>query len=94
MCVFFFFFNDPATTEIYPLSPPDARPISDDVAALVLEGSAAPDARVVLLARERIEVLLPDAFPSGSAEAILFTIHEGETILSNPVSFEIEAAAP
>ncbi len=65
-----------------------------DVAALVLEGSAAPDARVVLLARERIEVLLPDAFPSGSAEAILFTIHEGEAILSNPVSFEIEAAAP
>ncbi len=65
-----------------------------DVAALVLEGSPAPDARVVLLARERIEVLLPGAFPSGSAEAILFTIHEGETILSNPVSFEIEAAAP
>ena len=65
-----------------------------DAAALVLEGSPAPDARVVLLARGRIEVLLPDAFPSGSAEAVLFTIHEGETILSNPISFEIEAAAP
>ncbi len=65
-----------------------------DVAALVLEGSPGPDARVVLLARGRIEVLLPDAFPSGPAEAVLFTIHEGEAILSNPVSFEIEAAAP
>src|ERR1035441_8976559 len=28
LCRFFFFFNDPATTEIYPLSLPDALPIS------------------------------------------------------------------
>src|SRR3712207_7997032 len=26
-----FFFNDPATTEIYPLSPPDALPISAQI---------------------------------------------------------------
>ena len=67
---------------------------SGDVAALVLEGSASPDARVVLLARDRIELRLPDAFPWGSAEAILFIIHEGTPILSNPISFEIEAPAP
>ncbi len=65
-----------------------------DVAALVLEGSPAPGARVVSLGRDRIEVLLPDAFPSGPAEAVLFTIHEGTPILSNAVSFRIEAIAP
>src|SRR5256885_16363895 len=33
MISLFFFFNDPATTEIYPLPPHDALPISQDVAA-------------------------------------------------------------
>ena len=65
-----------------------------DVAALLLEGSPAPDARVVMLARDRIEVLLPDSFPSGTAEAVLFTVHEGSPILSNAVSFKVEAVAP
>ena len=52
------------------------------------------EARVVLLGRERIELRLPPSFPSGSAEAVLFTIHEGTPILSNAVSFEIEDPAP
>src|SRR2546428_14086895 len=33
MCVYFFFFNDTATTEIYTLSLHDALPISDRVVA-------------------------------------------------------------
>jgi hypothetical protein len=65
-----------------------------EVPALVSEGSPAPDARVVMLGRERIEVRLPDAFPAGPALAVFFTIHEGTPILSNAVAFEIEAIAP
>src|SRR3712207_7091529 len=37
MCLFFFFFNDTATTEIYTLSLHDALPISDGVARRVRE---------------------------------------------------------
>ena len=66
----------------------------EDVAGLVRGGAAAPGARVVLLGRDRIELRLPDSFPSGSAEAILFFLYRGTPILSNSIVFEVEAIAP
>jgi len=66
----------------------------EDVAGLLRGGGAAPDARVVLLDRDRIELRLPDSFPSGPAEAVLFVLYEGAPIMSNGIQFEIEALAP
>ena len=66
----------------------------EDLVDLVGGGTAAPDARVVLLGRDRIELRLPDSFPSGSAEAILFSLYKGAPIFSNSIGFEIEAIAP
>src|SRR2546430_9926093 len=40
MCLFFFFFNDPATTEIYTLSLHDALPISCSLGSLFAESRA------------------------------------------------------
>src|SRR5256885_12108274 len=53
MIVFFFFFNDTATTEIYTLSLHDALPISDDLRGAARRESFAPrfvDDRLVLAA--------------------------------------------
>ena len=44
VCLFVFFFNDTATTEIYTLSLPDALPISPDGAAAVAAAVANSDA--------------------------------------------------
>ena len=66
----------------------------EDVAGLVRGGDPASDARVVLLGRDRIELRLPDSFPSGSAEAILFFLYRGTPILSNSIVFEIGEIAP
>src|SRR5215203_7541256 len=45
--LFFFFFNDTATTEIYTLSLHDALPISDDVPDLVARPRVQPCGRLV-----------------------------------------------
>ena len=64
-----------------------------EAAALLNQGSPAPDAEVVLLARDRIEVLLPIAFSSGPAEAQLFVIDADAPILSNPMPFSVGGAS-
>src|SRR3712207_9150616 len=43
ICIFFFFFNDTATTEIYTLSLHDALPISAPHARPIAPAAAAPD---------------------------------------------------
>ena len=65
-----------------------------EVAAIAAAGTSAPDGRVLLLTRDRIELELPLVFSAGTAEAVLFTIHEGVPILSNAVSFVIPGLAP
>jgi len=62
------------------------------VEAILLEEAEASDAAVVSLARDRIEVRLPDSFPSGSAEVVLFALYRGVPIVSNSVLFEIETS--
>ncbi len=57
--------------------------------ALLAMGTPSPDARVSFLAEGRIEVLLPASFPSGAAEAQLYVIEEGQTILSNSIPFDL-----
>jgi len=64
----------------------------DEAIGFSTQGDPAPDGELVLLARDRIELSLPAAFPDGPAEAVLFTIHEGSPILSNAIAFVIEAA--
>src|SRR2546430_13860168 len=58
---FFFFFNDPATTEIYPLPPHDALPIS--VAEPPLQTLPGPHIRDVGADRARVEKDVPIDFP-------------------------------
>jgi len=64
----------------------------EDAAALVTQGVLAPDAKLLLLSRDRIEVTLPSTFPAGPAVAVMFVIHEGTPILSNPVNLVVGAA--
>ncbi|MFQ5415412.1 MAG: hypothetical protein ACE5FL_00040 [Myxococcota bacterium] len=63
-----------------------------EAVALLGQGAPAPGAEVLLLARDRIEVLLPVSFPSGPAEAQLFVIDATAPILSNPVPFSVGGA--
>ncbi len=65
-----------------------------EIGALLSASSAEPDLRLLLLAPDRIELLLPSDFPSGPAVAQLFLIYRGEPLLSNPVSLEIPGLAP
>jgi hypothetical protein len=57
----------------------------------LVSGSApAPGPGVLLLAPDRVELMLPSTFPSGPAEAHLFLIYHGEPILSNPAHFVVD----
>jgi hypothetical protein len=51
-----------------------------------------PSARIIEFAPGRIEVMLPDDFPRGGAEAQLFVVYNGHPLFSNPIPFEIEEA--
>src|SRR5467141_5249030 len=60
ICIFFFFFNDTATTEIYTLSLHDALPISTygEIAARLNEPGSARDVGVAL-ARNPFAIVVP-----------------------------------
>ncbi len=62
-----------------------------EAAALVGEGTAAPDAGVAFLGRDAVEVLLPASFPAGPAEAQVFALDAvgGPPILSNAVALTV-----
>ncbi len=62
-----------------------------DALALLGEGAPSPDATVLFLGNSRIEVRLPASFPTGGAVAQLFVLYKGEAILSNPLTFGVEA---
>jgi hypothetical protein len=64
------------------------------VRALDQQGEPAEGAALMLLARDRLEVSLPVGFPNGPAEAVFFVIYKGTPILSNAVSFVVEAPSP
>ena len=64
----------------------------DAVLAASQPSAAAP--RLLGLASNRIEVLLPPSFPAGLAEAQLFLLYRGERLLSNPISFVVPEAQP
>ena len=59
-----------------------------------LRGHMIKDARLLAVGADRLEVLLPPSFPAGEAEAVLFMIYKGETVLSNPLPFSIEEIQP
>jgi hypothetical protein len=63
-----------------------------EVNALLGQGTAEPAARVLFLGLGRLDVALPPSFPGGPAEALLFVVDEGETILSNPIPLAVGAA--
>jgi hypothetical protein len=68
----------------------------DEKEALELGSFAQPtaDARFLSLAPGRIEVQLPEDWPTGPAEAQLFVIYEGSPLFSNPLPFEVEEETP
>lgn len=49
-------------------------------------------ARLLLLAPDRLEVLLPPSFPDGPAEVQLFVIYQGQPVFSNAGLFSISAS--
>lgn len=65
---------------------------ADEAVALLGAGSPAPDGRILFLGAGRLEVALPESFPSGAAEAQLFVVDEGEPVLSNALSVAIGPA--
>ena len=67
---------------------------SAEALALLGQGSPALDAHIVLVGRARIEVQLPAAFPKDAAEAQLFVVDEGETILPNALALTIPVLVP
>src|SRR3712207_7141612 len=67
LSIFFFFFNDTATTEIYTLSLHDALPISAQVSRIVRPAEAVLVRRRLLDGGAPRQVLSPDPLPrSGS----------------------------
>jgi hypothetical protein len=63
-----------------------------EVPTLLQQGTPAPSARVLFLGLGRLDVALPSGFPGGPAEASLFVVDEGQTILSNAIPLAVEAA--
>jgi hypothetical protein len=70
----------------------DRRIQAGEAQGLLGAGTPAPDARVLFFGLGRLEVALPASFPAGAAEAQLFVIDEGETILSDPLPVLLEAS--
>ena len=66
----------------------------EDIDAVLAASQPSAAARLLGLASNRIEVLLPAAFPAGAAEAQLFLLYRGERLLSNPMSFVVPEAQP
>lgn len=62
---------------------------ADNVLDAVSASTASTEARLLLVAPDRIEVRVPADFPSGPAEAVAFLIYEGTPILSNAVRFPL-----
>lgn len=65
-----------------------------DIDSVVAASRPSTTARLLGLASNRIEVLLPPEFPAGAAEAQLFLLYRGERLLSNPMSFVVPEAQP
>ncbi len=65
-----------------------------DIDAVIAASRPISSARLLALATNRIEVLLPPEFPSGPAEAQLFLLYRGERLLSNPMSFVVPGVQP
>ena len=66
----------------------------EGVAAILEQTTPSSGARLLLLDRGRVDLLLPAGFPSGPAEAHIFMIYRGDTLLSNPLRFDVEQAQP
>ena len=66
----------------------------EDIDAVLAASQPSAAARLLGLASNRIEVLLPPSFPAGLAEAQLFLLYRGERLLSNPASFVVPEAQP
>lgn len=66
----------------------------EDIDAVLAASQPSAAARLLGLASNRIEVLLPPSFPAGEAEAQLFLLYRGERLLSNPMSFVVPEAQP
>ena len=62
--------------------------------ALLSNGSPGVGGRLLLLAEDRMELQLPDSFPSGPAEALLYVMYEGLPVLSNAVLLQIPENSP
>lgn len=63
-----------------------------EVLSFSTQGVPTQGGDLVLLARDRIELRIPNGFPDGPAEAALFTIYEGSPILSNALTFVVGEA--
>lgn len=66
----------------------------EDIDAVLAASQPSAAARVLGLASNRIEVLLPPSFPAGAAEAQLFLLYRGERLLSNPLAFVVPEVQP
>ena len=66
----------------------------EDIDAVLAASQPSAAARLLGLAPNRIEVLLPPSFPGGAAEAQLFLLYRGERLLSNPLSFTVPEEQP
>ncbi len=66
----------------------------EDIDGVIAASQPSATARLLGLASNRIEVLLPPSFPAGEAEAQLFLLYRGERLLSNPMSFVVPEAQP
>jgi hypothetical protein len=67
---------------------------AEDFDAILAASRPSASARLVGLAPNRIEVVLPPSFPAGEAEAQLFLLYRGERLLSNPMEFVVPEAQP
>ena len=66
----------------------------EDIDAVLATSQPSASARVLGMASNRIEVLLPPSFPAGPAEAQLFLLYRDERLLSNPMSFVVPEELP
>ena len=60
-----------------------------DVAPLLDAGTAHPPVSIIELSQDRIDLVLPDWFPSGAAEVQLFVWNEGDPVLSNALPIKV-----
>jgi hypothetical protein len=62
----------------------------DELPAFVAAGSPAPPAvRILTIAPDRLRVALPPTFTAGPTTALLFTILQNASVLSNPIDFTL-----